>query len=80
MPHLYRKRPVQVEVIQFTEETGLEILKWIGKGVILTDSYIQFTTMEGDIRAKLTDYIIKGVHGEFYPCDAEVFEKTYDKV
>lgn len=27
-----------------------------------------------------SDYIIKGVHGEFYPCKPDIFEKTYEEV
>ena len=27
-----------------------------------------------------SDYIIKGVNGEFYPCKPDIFEKTYDLV
>jgi hypothetical protein len=26
------------------------------------------------------DYIVKGVEGEFYPCKADIFEKTYEEV
>lgn len=26
------------------------------------------------------DYIIKGVHGEFYPCKPDIFEETYEPV
>lgn len=37
-------------------------------------------TLEGDMRARHGDYIIKGVNGEFYPCKPEIFEKTYEKV
>ena len=28
--------------------------------------------------ADIGDYIIKGVHGEFYPCKPDIFLKTYD--
>jgi hypothetical protein len=28
----------------------------------------------------LNDYIIKGVHGEFYPCKPDIFNETYDKI
>ena len=24
------------------------------------------------------DYVIKGVHGEFYPCKPDIFEATYE--
>lgn len=26
------------------------------------------------------DWIITGVHGEFYPCSPAIFEKTYEKI
>lgn len=28
--------------------------------------------------ANENDYIIKGVHGEFYPCKPDIFEETYE--
>ena len=34
-------------------------------------------TLEGDMRARYGDYIIKGIRGEFYPCDADIFNRTY---
>lgn len=33
-------------------------------------------TLEGDHLAKAGDYIIKGVHGEFYPCKPDIFKKN----
>lgn len=36
-------------------------------------------TLEGDHRADLGDYIIRGVKGEFYPCKPDIFAMTYDK-
>lgn len=29
--------------------------------------------------ATIGDWIIKGVHGEFYPCKPDIFEKTYEE-
>lgn len=37
-------------------------------------------TLEGRMEGKAGDYLICGVNGEFYPCDAEIFEKTYETV
>lgn len=34
-------------------------------------------TMEGTLNGKVGDYLIIGVNGEEYPCDKEIFEKTY---
>lgn len=38
-------------------------------------------TKEGNsYKAKKGDYLIVGVEGEPYPCDQQIFNKTYDKV
>lgn len=37
-------------------------------------------TLEGIMRANKGDYIIQGVKGEIYPCKADIFEMTYEKV
>ncbi len=37
-------------------------------------------TLEGGHIVCPTDWIIKGVQGEFYPCKPDIFEQTYEKV
>ena len=37
-------------------------------------------TLEGVMRAKVGDYIIKGVNGDLYPCKSDIFEKTFEIV
>ena len=32
------------------------------------------------MEASIGDYIIKGVNGEFYPCNPDIFAKTYVEV
>lgn len=32
------------------------------------------------VGVKLGQWIIHGIQGEFYPCDADVFEATYEEV
>lgn len=43
--------------------------------------YIELTipTLEGPMIARHGDYIIKGIHGEFYPCKPDIFEATYSE-
>lgn len=41
---------------------------------------IRIATLEGPITASLSDYVIKGVQGEFYPCKPDVFAATYEEV
>lgn len=43
-----------------------------------TDIYIK--TLEGEHKATVGDWIIKGVKGEFYPCKPDIFEATYEPV
>jgi hypothetical protein len=38
-------------------------------------------TLEGNYKqGKPGDYLMKGIDGELYICDKEIFEKTYDWV
>jgi len=82
----YRKKPVVIEAIQFTEETMPRLLEWMsqvngtfeaefGKPPTLT-----IQTWEGPMTARWGDWIIKGVKGEFYPCHKDVFDLTYEAV
>jgi hypothetical protein len=86
----YRKKPVVVEARQFDVPPdrlpmalGIELAKWCG-GQFKTqlvggaDPRIEIPTLEGVMTARLGDWIIKGVQGEFYPCKPGIFEQTYE--
>lgn len=34
-------------------------------------------TLEGVMKGKAYDYLLVGINGERYPCDKEIFEKSY---
>ena len=43
------------------------------------DEEFRVNTLEGNYKqGKACDYLMKGVDGELYICDKEIFEKTYD--
>lgn len=42
------------------------------------EHYLTIATLEGEMKASVGDYIIKGVEGEIYPCKPDIFKKTYD--
>lgn len=46
----------------------------------LASKGIVIPTLEGEHLASWGDWIIKGIHGEFYPCKPDIFEKTYEEV
>lgn len=76
----YKKKPVIVEAIQYTDDNLLEVMKFCGEGKTLFDYYLYIVTPEGNMRVCKGDYIIKGVRGEFYPCEKSIFEETYEVV
>jgi hypothetical protein len=49
-------------------------------GACRIDHDFEIMTMEGLMQGKAGDYLIKGVRGEYYACDASVFYETYKKV
>ncbi len=42
--------------------------------------HMRIPTPAGTLRADLTDWIIRGVKGDVYPCRDEVFAATYEPV
>lgn len=40
---------------------------------------LMIRTLEGDMRARAGDWIIRGVQGEFYACDPDIFAATYEE-
>lgn len=89
----YRKKPIVVEAVQWTGKNLEEIKKFVGdsleywynetawevqKGPVTIG--IKINTLEGGHYAAIGDYIIKGIHGEFYPCKPDIFAKTYEAV
>ena len=75
-----------VQAIRWTGGNANEVRDFAGDQVSLISTTEQghvalvpmIKTPEGDIKANVGDYIIKGVNGEFYPCKPEIFEKSYD--
>lgn len=88
MKKVYRKKPVEIEAIQFedTPEVLSELSDFINNQDLRVDykdpenPFIKIETLEGVMKASVGDYIIKGVNGEFYPCKPDIFNKTYEEV
>jgi len=77
----FRKKPVVIDAIQFTGENGMEIVHFAdGRYVSPDGDALIIYTLEGNMRADVGDWIIKGVKGECYPCKPDIFEATYEAV
>ena len=79
----YTKKPVAIEAIQLTDKNHPEIIQWLSsynvESYTLNSSEFYVKTLEGDMKANIGDYIIKGVKNEFYPCREDIFKMTYDE-
>ena len=82
----FRKKPVEIEAIQFTGDNQKDVLSFIYPdmsedgliGAQVMKLPVVIETLEGTLTASPGDWIIKGVKGEFYPCKPDIFEATYD--
>ena len=85
----FRKKPVVIEAFRLNER-GLIAEDWFWDAVTRNDiithcfgkhypdpAWCEIKTLEGTMVANAGDYIIQGVHGEIYPCKADIFQKTY---
>ena len=80
----YRKKPVVIEAVQIRGDNDEELLKFLHDHVVpfemVGDHALVIHTLEGDMRADPSDWVIRGVKGEFYPCKPDIFEATYEAV
>jgi hypothetical protein len=90
----FRKKPVVIDAMLYDGDNKYDICKWsgdkvwygypesVGKSAVSLGyepaSDLRCSTLEGDLRASVGDWIIKGVAGEFYPCKPDIFEQTYE--
>jgi len=86
----YVKKPVEIEALFWDGTfTGMENIKkdfaeltTLSVAYNETDNKVfgwKIGTLEGGHKVSPTDYIIKGIKGEFYPCKNDIFHMTYDE-
>lgn len=90
-----RKKPVEIEGVQWNGNNRTEIELFVGKSLQCStpptnmehdktppnESYtIIIPTLEGNMIANRFDWILKGVAGEFYPCNPDIKDRTYDVI
>jgi len=92
MTEKFRKKPIVVEAIQFTEKNKNQVKNWaseLQQNVFHgwdenKKPMLVIPTLEGEMNCSLGDYLIKEPFPtdwrKVYPCKAEIFEKTYEKI
>lgn len=78
----YIKKPIPVEAFYPNLEAWPEWFKnndKVSVDIINGQTVISIETLEGIMKCDKSNYIIKGVDGELYPCRWDIFLKTYEK-
>lgn len=82
----YRKRPIVIRAVKWTGDNFDEIREFVkSQPLTLYKNDFGFIrllieTLEGDMYAEVGDYVICGVHGEYYPCKPDIFTETYEEI
>lgn len=79
----FRKRPIVIEAVQWDgdQRTFDVISRWCPVRDAPDNGHdLIIPTLEGDHRALLDDWIIRGIQGECYPCKPDIFAATYEAV
>lgn len=79
----YIKKPVVVEAYNPLDEPMPDwFVEMLQDGSVrqLADGTFDIYTLEGVMHASTGDYIVRGLHGEPYPCKPGIFHETYELV
>jgi len=85
----FRKKPIVIEAFMYGLHKEPEWFKKSDHRYVVgvnepEDSKmphdVLIKTLEGEMRATYGVWIIKGVNGEVYPCQSDIFDKTYEEV
>lgn len=83
----FRKKPVVIEAVRLRADGPTPTPDWLCEALRDGRAYwvdepaprLVIRTLEGDVRADLGDWIIRGVKGELYPCKPDIFAETYER-
>lgn len=94
MPERFRKRPIEVDAVQWTGDNASEVKAFVGQrnngedGFLLPSeitgvwdhAHVYDVLHETWVSVFIDQWVIKGVRGEFYPIDETVLADTYERV
>lgn len=81
----FRKKPVEVVAMQMTDNLPLGAVEEFCGSDNVGPGINELVAIWNEPEAQWIDcpvghYIIRGIVGEFYPCDPDIFRATYDAV
>lgn len=83
-----RKKPMLIEAWEWQPsdplKAGAVVGAMAGYGfhdfMVEDDLSLTIRTSEGDQQCEVGDFVIRGLDGEFYPCNADAFLAMYESV
>jgi len=84
--HIFRKKPVTIAAIKWDGKNFEEVKKFAGENVALENDELIIKTLEDGDKTKakhvasVGDFVLRGVHGEYYFCKPDIFDETYEIV
>lgn len=84
----FRKKPGAIEAMQFTGDNVAAVLAFVGEHGWYSEwaehhgrvpGHFKINTRHGPVNAMRDDWIIRGEHGDYWPCKPDIFETTYDQ-
>ena len=81
----YKKKQDVIDAIQLNRGNIAKVCEFLGipdmdkSWRTMNPLKIDIETLEGTMIAYELDWIIRGVEGEYYPCNPDIFEQTYEK-
>ena len=85
MPTTFRKKPVEIQAVQWTGDNLYALMLFTEGQFERVNSVTYFTARVHDdlhntwIDLKTGDWVIRGVKGEFYPIEESVLTETYER-
>ena len=83
----YRKKPIVIEAFRWHGDKSTQgLFEFVGEtegsvfGRSNNEESLVIFTPEGDMKASIGDWIIRGIKGELYPCKNDIFIATYELV
>lgn len=76
----FKKKPTTIEAVEFTGKNGKDIVAWVrdnGGEIRNGGSYLKINTWEGVMTVSKSAMVVRGIAGEFYPVDKEIFKALH---
>ena len=80
----FRKKPIVIEAVPVATDAADQpawLREAVASGAVeFGITHARIRTLEGEMLADPSDWIIRGIKGELYPCKPDIFEATYEEV